>query len=98
MAKLKSELERIVLLFNEGTSDFEGRWDGKDILLEPGDSVEVQAGVAEHLIQRHEDADLRIEEIEKEEIETREPGNPLETNNRGTAFGKLKKAAAKDTE
>lgn len=98
MAKLKSELERIVLLFNEGTTDFEGRWDGKDITLEPGDSVEVQAGVAEHFKVRHPDADLRIEEIVKEEIEPREPGNPLETNNRGTAFGKLKKAADKDPE
>jgi hypothetical protein len=93
-----NKLERIVELHNDGEEAFNGRWDGKDVTIGPGACIEITAGVAEHLIERHPDADLRVEELAPMLKAARNPADPLQQTDRGEAFaavkGKQKQAAA----
>jgi hypothetical protein len=89
-------MEGIVELHNDSDEQFKGKWDGKPILIKAGSHRDVMLGVAEHLIERHPDCDLRIEKIEAEETEVRTPVNPLEQTDRGTAFAKASKTAKTD--
>lgn len=64
------------------------RWDGKEYRL-GSEPVEVKRGIAEHWKGVHKG--IHIKELPAEVIEQRVPENPLEQNNRGTAFAELKK-------
>jgi hypothetical protein len=90
-----NKLERMVELHNDGEETFEGRWDGKDVVIEPGESSEIMAGVAEHFKERHPDAELRVEEILPGMTAARNPVNPLQQTDRGEAFAAVKKAQPK---
>lgn len=80
-------LERIVKLFNDG-KQVTVKWNGKEYKINKGDSVEIQAGVAEYW--REKNPKLRIEEIKPKEPPQRDPERPLSDTGRGTAFAELK--------
>lgn len=80
------KLDELVKLKNNG-KQFKSMWDGKEVKINKGDSIEVVRGLAQHFMEQSDE--LEIEEIEPEEPEKREPGNPLEDNNRGSAFEEL---------
>lgn len=81
-----AKLDELVELHNNG-KQFKSMWDGKEVKINKGDSIQVVRGLAEHF--REQSDELEIKEIEKEEPEKREPKNPLTENNRGEAFGDL---------
>ena len=91
-----SELEQRINLFND-SEPFTAMWDGKTYEL-TSDPLEVEKGIAEHWQQRHPELQLRIESISAEEIEKRDPVNPLEVNDRGEAFASIKRTTRKKTE
>lgn len=81
-----AKLDELVELHNNG-KQFKSMWDGKEVKINKGDSIQVVRGLAEHFLEQSDE--LEIKEIEKEEPEKREPINPLTENNRGEAFGDL---------
>lgn len=66
------------------------RWDGVDYELgkEP---VEVEYGILEHWKNSYKEIEFTVKELTPEQIESRQPVNPLEANDRGTAFSQLKR-------
>lgn len=77
----------IIELHNKGKKDFKSVWDSKPFIVKKGKHIEVVKGLADHFIEIYPDAELEIKEIKvKEEIEPRQPVNPLEETHRGTAF------------
>lgn len=87
---MAERLDRMVELHNDSEAAFVGLWDGKEIEIEPGESVELKAGVAGHLVDAHPDFELRIEEILPGLKEARNPGDPLQQTDRGEAFAAVK--------
>ena len=91
-------IDRKITLFNDGAEVFEGRWDSRDYEIHPGESLEIDNGIALHFKnpERYPGNELRIEEIIPGPISSRAPGNPLEEEGRGKGFAKItsKKAAA----
>lgn len=83
-------LEKMIYLYNDAKQPFEARWDGVDYTIDK-EPLEITRGVAEHWMNVHKDAQLRIEDVPAEVIEKRRPANPLEENDRGQAFAELKK-------
>lgn len=78
--------DTIVELHNKGKADFKSQWDGKPFVIKKGKHKEVVKGLADHFIETSPDAGLVIELPEPEEVEVRDPVNPLEDTNRGKAF------------
>lgn len=91
-----SELEQRINLIND-SEPFTAMWDGKEYIL-TDEPLEVEKGIAEHWQQRHPEAILRIESIAAEEVERRDPTNPLEANDRGEAFAGIKRTRKKSNE
>lgn len=83
-----------IYLYNDAKEPFTGRWDGVDYTIDK-EPLEIHKGIAKHWQEVHRDAQLRIEDIPQEEIEKRKPVNPLEDNDRGTAFSALKRPGRK---
>lgn len=83
-------LSQNIYLYNDAAEAFTGRWDGVDYTIER-EPLEIARGVAEHWQRAHKDAQLRIEDVPEEVIEKRAVKNPLEDNDRGTAFAGLKR-------
>lgn len=77
-------------VFVTSTESFTARWDG--INYEIGKQpVEVELGVLEHWQKTHKGMEFTVKELTQEEIESRQPVNPLEENDRGQAFSTLKR-------
>jgi len=83
------DLAKMIYLYND-SAPITAKWDGKEYEL-TSNPVEVQLGIAEHWVKRFPNAQLRIEDVPTEVIEKRKPVNPLESNDRGTAFAELKR-------
>lgn len=74
-------------------------WDGSEYDLSGKNTVQINRGVAEVWKESYPDAGITIEKVEaKQSRSSRTPQDPLEENNRGSAFADLKadKADKKD--
>jgi hypothetical protein len=80
------KIDELVELHNNG-KQFKSMWDGKEVKINKGDSIQVVRGLALHFLEQSDQ--LEIQEIEKEVPQKREPVNPLTENNRGEAFEEL---------
>lgn len=82
----KPSMDTVVELHNNG-NQFKSMWDSKEVKINKGKHIEVVYGLALHF--QEQDPDLEIKLPEPEEVESRDPVNPLEDVNRGKAFGEL---------
>lgn len=87
---MAERLDRMVELFNDGEEVFIGKWDGKEIEIDSGESAEMIAGVAQHFIDSNPHVELRMEEILPPLKDARQPADPLQQTDRGQAFAAVK--------
>lgn len=76
--------DTVVELHNNGEKSFKSVWDSKPVKIAKGKHIEVVYGLALHFKEQSEDLEIKLPEPEV--VEQREPVNPLEDNNRGSAF------------
>lgn len=91
--KLENDQNRLAELVKvSAKKDVYPVWDSTEYDLSGKNTVQVKRGVAEVWKESYPDAGITYEKVESKQSRTsRTPQDPLEDNNRGTAFADLKK-------